>query len=149
MGVLGRGRARAHRHSLIIEAPLAPAEDSALDTALVALAVFLEALRLLALAALLHSFRLNAETKALGLGEVLALFVDEAVDVSGEGVDDCLVVFFLVGGVVAAGVAVAALRTEELLLEALAVELEAARSLAVAAHLLVSHRRLLRLLLIY
>ena len=126
MGVLGRRRARTHWHSLIIEASLTPAEDSALDATLVALTVFLQAFGLFALTAFLDRFRLYAETKALGLWEVLALFVDEAVDVSGEGVDDCLVVLFLISSVVAAGVAVAALRTEELFLEALAVEFQAA-----------------------
>lgn len=147
MGGLGRGGVGGH--ALVVETALAPAEDGALDAALVAFAVFLQALGLLALAAFLDGLRLDPQTEPLGLGQVLALLVDEAVNVAGEGVDDGLLVLFLVGSVVPAGVAVAGLGAEQLLLEALAVELEAAGAFAVAAELLVRHRCLLRLLLIY
>jgi hypothetical protein len=135
--------------ALIIEAALAAAEDGALDSALIAFAVFLEAFGLLALAALLDSLGLHPQAEALGLWQILAVVVNEAMDIPGECINDGLLVFLLVGGVVAAGVAVAALRAEELFLEALAVELEASGAFAVAAHLLIRHRHLLRLLLIY
>jgi hypothetical protein len=134
---------------LVVEAALAAAEDRTLEAALVALAVLLEALGLLALAALPDGLRLHSEAEPLGLGEVLAVLVDEAVDVPGERIDDCLLVLLLVGGVVAAGVAVAGLRAEELFLEALAVEFEAAGAFAVAAYFLIGDGHLLGLLLIY
>ena len=141
-----RGR---HQEVLVVEAALAAAEDRALQPGLVALAVFLQALGLLALAALPHRLWLHAQTKPLRLRQVLSLLIDKPVHVPGQCIDDRLLMLLLVTGVVAAGVAVAGLRAEQLLLEALAVQLQTPGPLAVAAYLLIGDNDLLCLLLIY
>lgn len=69
--------------------------------------------------------------------------------ISGQRVNDCLLMFLLISSVVSTGVAIARLRAEQLLLEALTVQLQAPRSLAVASNLLISDHNLLSLLLIY
>lgn len=57
--------------------------------------------------------------------------------------------FLLIAGVVTAGVAIAGLRAEQLLLEALAVQLQAPGPLAVASYFLISDYYFLSLFLIY
>lgn len=95
------------RYALIIEAALAPAEDGALYSALVAFTIFFEAFGLLTLTALLHSLGFHPQTEPLSLWQVLAIVVNEAMNIPSQGIDDSLLVFLLVGSVVAAGVAVA------------------------------------------
>lgn len=57
--------------------------------------------------------------------------------------------FLLIGGVIAAGVAIAGLRAEQLLLEALTVQFQASGPLAIASYFLISDCHLLSLFLIY
>jgi hypothetical protein len=92
----------------LVEAALAAAKNGALYSTLIALAVFFETLGLLALAPFLNCFRLYAQTEPLGLRQILPLLIiDKSVNISGECVDDCLLMLFFVGGMVAAGVAIA------------------------------------------
>ena len=133
----------------VIKAAFAPAEDCALQPSLVALAILFEALGLLALAAFPYCLWLNTKTKTLGLRQVLPLFIDKPMHVPGKCINDGLLMFLLIAGVVAAGVAIAGLRTEQLLLEALAVQLQAPGPLAVASNFLISDHYLLSLFLIY
>ena len=88
-----RGR---HQEVLVVEAALAAAEGRALQPGLVALAVLLEALGFLALAALPHRLWLHAQAEPLRLRQVLPLLIDEAVHVPGERINDRLLVFLLV-----------------------------------------------------
>ena len=62
-------------HLLFIVAPFTPAEDSALNSTLVALAILLQALGLLALASLLYLFMLHSQTKDCLLRQILPLLL--------------------------------------------------------------------------
>lgn len=123
---------------IFIVATLTTAEYGALLTALIAFTVFLQTLGLLALAAFPYFLVLNPEAKDLIFRCFLlrSLLVIEAmtdrVCVSGQRLDDCLLMLFFIVDVVAAVLTVALLAAEHLLLETVAVELETAGSFAVA-----------------
>lgn len=98
---------------LPVVAALAPAKNGAVHTALVALAVLLQTFGLLAFAPFLHLLVLNSQTEALvqlhllgGRFRVLEP-VGVGVGVASQRLDDSLLVFCFVGGVVAAVEAVA------------------------------------------
>ena len=110
-----------------VVAPFASAENSALSTTLITFTVFFKASGLLAFASFLHLFMLHSQTEDLWLRDVFYLLflllkaMGVGVCVSGQSLDDGLLVPFFVIHVVAAVKAVALLAAEHLLLEAFAV----------------------------
>lgn len=123
--LLGLRLRRRDEEIFVVEAALAPAEDGALQSSLVALAVLLEALGLLALATFPHRLGLNPKTEPFGLWQILPLFIDKPMYIPSQRIDHSLLMFLLISGMIAAGVAIARLRAEQLFLEALAVQFKA------------------------
>jgi hypothetical protein len=125
---------------LAVETPFASTKNSAFHAALVALAVFLQTFCLLALAPLTHLLVLHTQTKTLALFYVLVVGqlgvlepVGVGVGVSGQSLNDGLLVLLLIGGVVAAVEAIAGLWAEGFLLETFTVKFQTSRTFAVAA----------------
>jgi hypothetical protein len=116
---------------------------------LIAFTIFLQAFGLFTFTSLFDSLRLNPQAKPLSFWQILSFFINEPMDVPRKCVNDSLLMLLFISSMVSTGMAVAAFRAEELLLKALAVELEASRSFAVTTHLFISHCHFLSLLLIY
>lgn len=95
--------------SLVVKTALASTEYSALGTALIAFTVFLQTFGLFAFASFFNCLWLHSKAKALSLWQILSFLIDESMYVPSECINDSLLVFFFVGGMVAAGVAIAAL----------------------------------------
>jgi hypothetical protein len=96
-----------HWHAFIVETALTATKNCTLYSTLVTFTVFFETFCLLAFAPLFYSFRLYTQTEPLGLRQILSLLIiDKPMNIASEGIDDCLLMLFFVGGVVAAGVAI-------------------------------------------
>ena len=96
-------------HALIIEAALTTTEDCTLNSTLIALTIFLETFCLFTLAAFFNSLWLYSQAKSLRFWQIFPVIINKTVYISGQCVNDGLLVFFLIGGMVATGMAIACL----------------------------------------